>query len=167
MPPRAAVLVLGALVLAARPAASQDRRPVERMAGPIVERLFEEDNRITVLGYRWTRVGRSGRGFDGVLGVAPAGIPAGTLIVQADAGLAQAISTGPVRLLIGGGITHIVDLAQSLEFYPGLRAGLAVLVPVEARLAMRVDLSRRVYLGSGEIYPLWSIGFSLLAVARR
>ena len=167
MPLRAAVLVLGALALAASRAASQDRPPVERMGGPVIERLFDEDSRITVLGYRWTDLRRSGRGFDGMLGVDPRGIAAGALTVQADAGLVQAFRAGPVRLLLAGGITNIVDLAQSLEFYPGLHVGLAVLVPVDARPAVRVELTRRVYLASGEAYPLWSIGLSLPVSARR
>ncbi len=166
MPPRAAVLVLGALALAASPAASQDPPPVERMRGPVVERLFDEDSRITLLGYRWTDLRRSGRGFDGMLGMDPRGIAAGALIIQADAGLVQAFPAGPVRLLLAGGITNIVGLAQSLEYYPGLHVGLAVLVPAEARLAARVDLSRRVYLASGEVYPLWSIGLTLPASVR-
>jgi hypothetical protein len=40
-------------------------------------------------------------------------------------------------------------------------------VPVETRLALRVDLTRRAYLAAGETYPFWSIGFSLPAVAPR
>jgi hypothetical protein len=167
MPPRAAAFVLGVLAVAACPAASQERPPIERMGGPVVERLFDEDDRITVLGYRWTDLSPSGPGFDGLLGLAPRNLVAGALTVQADAGLVQAFPAGPVRLLLAGGITNIVDLAQSLEFYPGLHLGLAVLVPAETRPAVRVDLSRRVYLSSGETYPLWSIGLSLPVSARR
>ena len=167
MPPRAAVLVFGVLALAASPAASQDRPPIERMGGPVVERLFDEDDRITVLGYRWTDLRRSGRGFDGLLGLAPRTLAAGALSVQADAGLVQALPAGPVRLLLAGGISNFVELAQSLEFYPGLYVGLAVLVPVDARPAVRVDLSRRVYLAAGGTYPLWSIGLSLPVSSRR
>jgi hypothetical protein len=137
------------------------------MAGPVVERLFGGDTQLTVLGYRWTGLGPSGLGFDGTLGFAPQGLAAGTLIIQADAGVVQSISAGPIRLLLGGGLTHIVQLKRSFEFYPGLQARVALLVPVEARLAVRVDLTRRLYLAAGETYPFWSLGFSLPAVARR
>jgi hypothetical protein len=98
---------------------------------------------------------------------------AGTAANRADGGAGRraALRRGrpdhPVRLLLAGGITNIVDLAQSLEFYPGLHLGLAVLVPAETRPAVRVDLSRRVYLSSGETYPLWSIGLGLPVSARR
>ena len=138
-----------------------------RMAGPVVERFYDEDSRFLVLGYRWTDLRASGLGFDGVLGVIPHALVGGSLQVQADAGLVQAVRTGPVTLLLGGGLSNFVALEQSFEFYPGLQAGLALLVPVEARLVGRVDLARHVYLAGPETYRFWSIGLSLPVLSVR
>ena len=138
-----------------------------RMAGPVAERFFDQDSRFLVLGYGWCDLRPSGFGFDGVLGLVPAALPAGALLVQADASMARAVRTGPATLVIGAGVSNFVALEQSFEFHPGVRTGVALLIPLEARLVGRVDLARHLYLDGDETYRYWSIGLSLPAISVR
>jgi hypothetical protein len=137
------------------------------MAGVVVERFTGGDGRLLVLGYRWTDLRASRNGADVVLGVAPHALAGGRLDLQADAAFARAVNAGPATLLLQGGAATFVELARTVDFYPGLQAGVALLVPLEARLVGRIDLTQRVYLAAGETYCLWSVGFSLPAFSIR
>ena len=156
---RLAILFLGLALAAGLPAQESGHR--DRMAGPTVERFFGDNGaRVLLLGYRWTGLGASRNGLDAVLGVAPRPLLSRSLYVQADAAFARGVAIGPATLLLQGGVANVVELERTLEFYPGLQGGVALLVPLEARLAGRIDLTRRVYLDGNETYPFGSIGFS-------
>ena len=157
-----AILLLGLALPAWLPA--QESGHEGRMAGPTVERFFGDNGgRVLLLGYRWTTLGSSPNGFDAVLGVAPAALVSRSLYLQADAAFARAVPVGPATLLVQGGVANFIVLERTIEFYPGLQGGVALLVPLEARLAGRIDLTRRVYLAGKESYPFWSIAVSLPA----
>jgi hypothetical protein len=165
---RASAAVLLVVAVAACPGvrAQAPGGPV-RMAGPLIERFSDEDSRFTVLGYRRTELRGSGRGVDAVIGVVPSALLALSLVVQGDVALVQAVRAGPVTVLLKGGVSTFVALERALEFYPGLQAGLALLVPIEARLALRVDITRHLYRTPEEPYRFWSLGLSLPAFSLR
>ena len=158
---RAAAATSLLLALVAAPGLAQEPRGSMSLAGPAVQRFVNQDSRVSVLGYRRTDLRASGLGVDAAVGVVPAALRALTLALHGDIGIARAVRASRVTLLLQGGISNFIVLGHSLEFYPGLQAGTALMVPLEARLVLRLDLARRVYLASDEPYHYWSMGLSL------
>jgi hypothetical protein len=111
-------------------------------------------------------------GSDFALVIFPDGIsfrpPALTVGLQA--GLAYRIAVGPVSLLPRGGGAAIV-LAQGggdqlLHVIPGVQWGLGLLVPLDAKSLVRVDLTRHRYISDGRSVGFWSVGFGFAAPHR-
>jgi hypothetical protein len=170
--PLALVSILAAL--AAFPVAAQV--PVESMrltgmtmdywrgAGPA---LLRPTLRLT------THPGR-GLGTDFALTIFPDAIsiapPAVALGLQA--AVAHPVPLGSAVLLPKAGAAGIVatgvhDHGAFLGLVPGLQAGLGLLVPLDRKSALRLDLTRHVYWSNGYSYPVWSLGFGFAGGLRR
>jgi hypothetical protein len=116
--------------------------------------------------YRRTEVSRGGLGLDLGVGIFPAALAARAVLLQFDAGFAQALAIGPATLVLKTGVGSLVNLGQSVQVIPGLQAGVAAIIPLERRCGLRLDLTRRqIYPQSGSI-GLWSIGFGFTVMIR-
>ncbi|HUQ15444.1 MAG TPA: hypothetical protein VM094_05280 [Gemmatimonadales bacterium] len=102
----------------------------------------------------------------------PDGISLRPLVVTAglQAGLAYRVAVGPVSLLPKGGGAAIVVAAsggeQLLHIIPGVQWGLGLLVPVDAKSLVRVDLTRHLYTSNSRTVGFWSVGFGFAAPRR-
>ena len=129
--------------------------------GTSVER-FQGVGRLTVVSFRRTNLAAVGYGSDIALGFAPDYLGIRTLLLDLDAGFAYSVPVGPAKLLLKGGGTALVGIGALRDIYPGLQAGVAAIVPLEQRCALRLDLGRRVYLVPGDdVYRFWSVGIGL------
>jgi hypothetical protein len=61
-------------------------------------------------------------------------------------------------LLADGGLIRII---------PGVQAGLGILVPVDRKSTVRLDVSRHVYKSSYGNFRVWSFGFGVSGRLRR
>jgi hypothetical protein len=139
-----------------------ESRAQSRIFGPSVERFSDRDGgRFVTIGLRRTDLARSGSGLDVAVGLVPVALAERTLLLQVDAGFAQALPVGPATVLLKGGIGNFVALGAETELYPGVQAGVAVVIPVDRRGGLRLDLARHLYFPQGGHIALWSLGFSL------
>jgi hypothetical protein len=111
--------------------------------------------------YRRTEVSRGGLGLDLGVGIFPAALAARAVLLQFDAGFAQALAIGPATLVLKAGTGSLLNLGQSAQVIPGLQAGVAAIIPLERRCAFRLDLTRRQLFPDGEPVALWSLGVGL------
>ena len=83
------------------------------------------------------------------------------------AGLTYRIAMGPVSLLPRGGGAAIVSVGAGGErlahVIPGVQWGLGLLVPVDAKSLIRLDLTRHLYVSDGRSVGFWSVGFGFAA----
>jgi hypothetical protein len=88
------------------------------------------------------------------------------LTVGLQAGLAQPVRAGPVTFLLKAGGAGIVVAAplgddRLLRIFPGAHAGLGVLVPVDRKSTVRLDVSRHTYSSLSYGHSVWSFGFGV------
>jgi hypothetical protein len=138
-----------------------------RIVGPSVERFSDGDASFVTLGLRRTDLARSGSGLDVALGLVPKELFSSILLLQVDAGFARALPVGPATVLLKGGIGNFLALGAENELYPGVQAGVAVVIPIDRRSGLRVDLARHLYFPQGGQIALWSLGFSLAVLPPR
>ena len=121
---------------------------------------------------RATNLTRGPLGSDFALVMFPDGISFRPLVVTVglQAGLAYRVAVGPISLLPKGGGAAIVVAApggeQRLHIVPGLQWGLGLLVPVDAKSLVRLDLTRHLYTSDGRRTGFWSVGFGFAAPRR-
>ena len=155
-------LALTLLMLTPNLGSSQSRG----ILGLSIERFYHEDARFTAVNFRLTQMSPGRVGVDLNAGLVPVALQGGLLFLDLDVGLAKALAIGPATLLLKGGVGNflLLGLHTESEFYPGLQGGLAAVVPVQRRFAIRADFSRRVYFPAGGSFPMWSagIGFAVL-----
>ncbi len=86
------------------------------------------------------------------------------------AGAALRVPAGPASLLLKGGGAGIVSVGLTgdrlLHVIPGLHWGLGLLLPIDAKSQVHVDLTRHLYVREGRGTSLWSIGFGFAAPRR-
>jgi hypothetical protein len=132
-----------------------------RISGASVERYSEGDHRFIALSYRRSELGRGGVGLDFGLGLVPQELRSNVVLMGLDVGLAGARRVGSATVLLKGGVSSFISFLAENELYPGLQAGIALLVPLERRCALRLDLARHVYFPQGGTFQLWSLGIGL------
>ena len=86
------------------------------------------------------------------------------LTVGPQAGLALPVRAGPVTRLLKGGAAGIASAGLLFEgghfrLIPGAQAGLGLLLPVDSKSTVRLDVTRHVYQSSGFRLGVWSFGF--------
>lgn len=116
--------------------------------------------------YRRTEVSRGGLGIDLGVGIFPAALAARAVLLQFDAGIAQALVIGPATLVLKAGAGSLLNLGQSVQVIPGLQAGVAAIIPLERRCGLRLDLTRRQLFPASGSLGLWSIGFGFTVMTR-
>jgi hypothetical protein len=132
-----------------------------RIVGPSVERFSEGDGNFVTLGLRRTDLARSGNGVDVAVGLVPEALGARVLLLQVDAGFARALPIGPATVLLKSGMGNFLALGAQTELYPGVQAGIGLVLPLQRRLRLRVDLTRRLYFPQDGRLGLWSVSVGL------
>jgi hypothetical protein len=123
---------------------------------------------------RFTTYSPRGPGAEFAAVVFPDGIsiqPPGVLL-GLQGGVVQPITVGPVTLLPragGAALTALGLLADSklIHIVPGVQAGLGVLIPVDRKSTLRLDVTRHVYRSSYDDLRVWSFGFGISGGLRR
>jgi hypothetical protein len=156
MRPRLSAFLVVACLLVAAPRDGCARS--SRLTGLSVERFYGRGAPFSTLTYRRTQLGRDAGGGDLACGLVPAALNAGVILLALDFGIARSLPAGPATLLLKAGTGNIVAVGLYSDFYLGIQAGVGVLVPLERRAHLRVDVSRRLYLSAHESFPMWSIG---------
>lgn len=87
-------------------------------------------------------------------------------------GLTQPIAAGPVTFLPRAGAAAITALGlladgDLIRVVPGVQAGLGILVPVDRKSTVRLDVTRHAYKSSYGSVGVWSFGFGFSAGLRR
>jgi hypothetical protein len=119
--------------------------------------------------FRATNLSRGRLGSDFALALFPDGISVRPpfVTVGLQAGLVHRIAVGPVSVLPKGGAAAIVVAGaggdQRLHVAPGMHWGLGLLIPLQAKAQLRVDLTRHLYTNTGRTTGLWSVGFGFAA----
>ena len=120
---------------------------------------------------RFTSYARHGPGVELAVVTFPDGIsisPPG-VVVGLQAGLAQPVHAGPATLLLKAGgagiaVAGLLPDSRLFRLFPGFQAGLGVLLPVDRKTTLRLDVTRHRYTDWGET---WSFGFGFSGGLRR
>ena len=131
------------------------------LEGGSFERVLGLAGHAAAVTYRRTEVSRGGLGLDLGVGIFPAALAARAVLLQFDAGFAQALAIGPATLVLKAGAGSLLKLGQSAQVIPGLQAGVAAIIPLERCCSLRVDLTRRLLFPDGGPVGQWSIGVGL------
>jgi hypothetical protein len=124
--------------------------------------------------FRLAMFSRRGPGAEFAVVVFPDGIsivPPGVLL-GLQGGVAQPVAVGPVTFLPRAGaaaLTAVGLLADGrfVRIFPGVQAGLGILIPVDRKSVLRLDLTRHVYDSSYDNVRVWSFGFGVSGGLRR
>jgi hypothetical protein len=118
--------------------------------------------------FRRSRLTRGGPAEDLAVRIFPQGLPHGIAVIGGDAGIMQALRLGPTALFVKGIATMLTALGPGgFEVVPGLGVGGGLLVRMDRRAALRVDVTRHTFLQGAEHYGVWSfaLGFVVLPPA--
>lgn len=130
--------------------------------GPSFDRFGSLTEGPVAFGYRHSRLTGGGPAEDLALRLFPAALPAGVAVIGIDVGAMQALAVVPVAVFMKGGASAIANLGlHETALIPGLQAGGGVLVRLERRAALRLDLTRHFFNDGGEKYRVWSFGLGL------
>lgn len=163
---RAALLVvvgIGATPVA--PLAAQGGLGVGPIAGASFDRVDDGAGSDIAFSYRRSRLTGRGPAEDIAVRLFPRALAVGVVVVGADVGVMQAIALGPVALLLRGGASSIIGLSMhGSVFAPGMQAGLGLLLRLDRRTAVRLDVSRHRFYSDEIITRAWSIGIGFAAL---
>jgi hypothetical protein len=124
---------------------------------------------LMAMSYRFSQLQPGRVGLE--LGVAlfPQALPVGTLALAPDLGAAYNVPIpGGSVLLKGGGSAVMLMGMPGAAILPGFHVGGALLLKVNGRSAVRVDVLRHYYRADGgELEPLWSVGLGFAILPRR
>ena len=151
--------LLSCLLLAAMAHGASAQSSV--LEGGGFERILGLSGDAVAFTYRRTEVSRRGSGLDLAIGLFPAALGMRTVRLQVDAGFAATQTIGPAALVLKAGVGSLMDLGLLTQLIPGLQAGVAAIIPLERRCALRLDLTRRQLFPDGEPVALWSLGVGL------
>ncbi len=160
MSPRLAVLLLSVCLAIGAPRAAAAQ---SRFVGLSVDRYYPEYGAFFALTYRQTDIGRYGGGLDLGVGLVPSALLAHALLTTLDLGVAKSVPAGPATVLLRAGSSNVVGAAEGFLLYPGVQLGGGILVAVDPRSYLRLDLSRHVYYMGGESTAMWSLGLGVAA----
>jgi hypothetical protein len=99
--------------------------------------------------------------FPDAISIQPPGV-----VLGFQGGLTQPMAVGPVTFLPRAGAAAITSLGlladgDLIRIIPGVQVGLGMLVPVDRKSTVRLDVTRHVYKGSYNNFSVWSFGFGV------
>jgi hypothetical protein len=120
-----------------------------------------------VFSYRASQYRPRRPGIDLGVGVFPRYLASGLVAVTLDAGLAQAVPVGSALLFLRGGGGALLLAGNGYGgLAPALQAGLALVVPLDRRTGVRLDLGEHWYFFDHEAERRWSIGIGFAVLPR-
>ncbi len=152
------------------------QHPPAQLAGPAMGMSMDrfsngvgrDDPGIVAFSYRFSQLRPGSVGFE--LGVAlfPQALPAGVLALAPDLGVAYNVTIpgGSVLLKAGGSAVMVMGLPGA-TILPGFHGGGTLLMKVNGRSAVRVDVVRHYYRADGGELGLWSLGLGFAILPRR
>jgi hypothetical protein len=161
----AAISILVFAPSLSRAAQSNSQRIAPSM-GVSVDRFLYEDEGVTALSFRYSELRRR-VGSEAGVSFFPDAIRAGTLLLALDMGPAYNTPGPDLKLLVKAGFSGLAAMGSQAEVNPGLHAGGGLLFRIGAVSALRVDVTRHVYLVNRQTQGIWSIGLGLNAMPRR
>jgi hypothetical protein len=175
---RARVLLIlsGSMLLALRPAHAQAGQDRTRLGGLTFDHWRGASSPAALLRptLRLTTYAGGGPGADFALVFFPDGISIMPPILRLgfQAGLVQPVSAGPATLLLkagGAGIATagILSDLRFLHLIPGVQAGVGLLIPVDRKSTLRLDITRHWYRTGSYGVSVWSFGFGFAGGLRR
>ena len=164
--------ILGSQALPLSLTAQQDSVPVlqGRAMGASYDRFIYEGDDLSAFSFRYSGLTPAGLGPEIGIALFPQALPAAALILAPDIGVAYNLAVPRATLLLKAGGSGIVGVGRWLAaFRPGFHLGGGLVVRLDHRTGMRVDIVRHVYFVDGEADPIWSIGigFTVLPGTRR
>ncbi len=161
-------------LLGAGPLAAQAPAEPVRLFGMTLDHWRGSSGALLRPTLRHTSYSRGRPGADLALVIFPDGIsfsPPG-LVLGLQAGVAHPVSAGSATLLLKGGGAGIVAAAihsggPGVHLVPGLQVGLGLLVEVDSKSTLRLDVTRHVYRSNGHSYPVLSFGVGFAGGRRR
>jgi hypothetical protein len=168
--PLTVVLCLAVGPPAARAQAPEPSRPMAVATGLIhgasLERYQLDES--VVFSYRASQYRARGPGIDLGVGVFPRYLASRLLALTLDAGLAQGTRLGTSLLFLRGGGGALVLAGQEYGgIAPALQAGVALVVPLDRRTALRLDLGQHWYFIDSEAERGWSVGIGFAVLPKR
>ena len=124
---------------------------------------------LMAMSYRFSQLQPWRVGFELGAALFPQALPAGILALAPDLGVAYNVPIpGGSVLLKAGGSAVMAMGPPGVAILPGFHAGGTLLLKVNGRSAVRVDVVRHYYRADeGELEPLWSIGLGFAILPRR
>jgi hypothetical protein len=141
-----------------------------RAQGATYDRFISEGDDLSAFSFRYSGLSPGRLGPEIGLSLFPQLLPAATLLMAPDFGVAYNLAIPRATLLLKAGGSGIVGLGRWLAvFRPGFHLGAGIIVRLDHGTGMRLDVTRHVYLVDGEADPIWSVGvgFTILPGARR
>jgi hypothetical protein len=94
------------------------------------------------------------------------------VLLDLQAGLVQPVAAGPVTFLPRAGLAAVTAAGllsdtDLIRIAPGIQAGLGILIPVDRKSALRLDVTRHLYDSPYERFGVWSFGFGVSGGLRR
>jgi hypothetical protein len=136
--------------------------------GGSIDRFSYEDVSITAFTFRYSGLRPGGLGPEVGVSLFPQGLPLAALILAPDFGGSFNVSVPGATLLLKGGASALTILApQAAGFRPGYHVGAGLLLRMDNRTGLRVDVIRHFYQDGGETEAIWSIGLGFTTLPRR
>ena len=117
---------------------------------------------------RLTRYTGGGPGPDFALVFFPDGFSLWPTVLRVglQAGVAQPVALGPVTLLVKGGAAGIATASLMggdgfFDLVPGAQGGIGLLIPVDRKSSLRLEVSRHIYRTDSYGGSVWSFGFGV------
>ena len=136
--------------------------------GGSIDRFSYEDVSITAFTFRYSELRPGGLGPEVGVSLFPQALPLAALILAPDLGGAFNVSVPGATLLLKGGASALTVLApQAAGLRVGYHVGAGLLLRMDNRTGLRVDVIRHFYQDAGETEAIWSIGLGFTTLPRR
>jgi hypothetical protein len=138
-----------------------------RAIGGSIDRFIYEGNSTTAFTFRYSGLRPGGLGPEVGVSLFPQWLPAGALVLAPDVGGSFNVAVPGATLLLKAGGSALTALAsQVAEFRPGVHVGGGLILRMDNRTGLRVDIIRHFYQSAGGTDAIWSMGLGFTALPR-
>jgi hypothetical protein len=134
--------------------------------GVSVDRFVFDGTGILGLSYRLSGIRHNALNQELGVSFFPDALRIPALLFAPDFGAAYHVSSPSTILLLKAGGSALAGLGQDIVFAPGLHFGGGVVLRVDDRTGVRIDVISHYYHANGEIEPIWSLGLGLTGLPR-